>query len=125
MNCNVFTDYKEDGWESMNVYADILVRSLRQMHKKDLSIHVIQNATQISTSIPKNNRLLRLCLRYGVNPLLAPFSQGDINHIVDQSNAHLLRFMDPKKTVVTCHDTIIPYWEEQFDQPASWKRCPR
>lgn len=33
-------------------------------------------------------------------------NQGDVNHISDHSYAGLLRCLDPKKTVVTCHDLI-------------------
>jgi glycosyltransferase involved in cell wall biosynthesis len=125
MKCNIFIDHKEDNWESMYVYANMLIQSLRRTHNKNCSVHVVQNARWLSACLPKENRLFRLGFRYGVNPLFAPFSQGDINHIVDQSNAHLLRFIRPQKTVITCHDTIVPFWDEQFDNPSSWKRSAK
>lgn len=33
--------------------------------------------------------------------------QADIFHIVDHANSHLLRVLDPTRTVVTCHDLML------------------
>jgi glycosyltransferase involved in cell wall biosynthesis len=33
--------------------------------------------------------------------------QSDVFHIVDHANAHLIRVLDPARTVVTCHDLIL------------------
>ena len=42
--------------------------------------------------------------RSAAYPLAAARRQGDINHIVDHSYAHLVHVLDPQRTVVTCHD---------------------
>lgn len=42
--------------------------------------------------------------RYLYYPLKARGHQGDINHIIDHSYGHLVYGLDPKRTVVTCHD---------------------
>jgi len=44
--------------------------------------------------------------RYVLYPLLARGHQGEINHITDQLDSHLLRVLDPSRTVLTCHDLI-------------------
>src|SRR3989338_1826814 len=41
-----------------------------------------------------------------VYPKIAARNQGDINHIIDHSYCGLLKAMDPKRTIVTCHDLI-------------------
>ncbi len=41
-----------------------------------------------------------------IYPPAAGKHQGDVNHICDQSYAGLLKYLDPKRTVVTCHDLI-------------------
>lgn len=33
--------------------------------------------------------------------------EADVFHIVDHANAHLLRALDPSRTVVTCHDLML------------------
>lgn len=50
--------------------------------------------------------------RYILYPQLARSQQGDINHITDQLNSNLLRVLDPKRTVVTCHDLIPLEYEK-------------
>ncbi len=59
---------------------------------------------------PKFARLkphfLRYLSQYAGYPAAAFFSQGDINHILDHSYAHLIHAMNPQKTVVTFHDAI-------------------
>lgn len=59
-------------------------------------------------SVPgtRSSRLLYYFLKEIVYPLAAPSSRGDINHIIDHSYGSLLRFLDPRRTVVTCHDLI-------------------
>jgi len=42
--------------------------------------------------------------RYVKYPLRARFSQGDINHLCDDSMGHLGNFLDRRKTIITCFD---------------------
>ncbi|MFC1548652.1 glycosyltransferase family 4 protein [Candidatus Omnitrophota bacterium] len=39
-----------------------------------------------------------------IYPFIAAKNQGDVNHILDHSYAGLIRFMEKKKTIITCHD---------------------
>lgn len=44
--------------------------------------------------------------RYLVYPRLLKRQQGDLFHLLDHGNAWLIRFLDPARTVVFCHDLI-------------------
>ncbi|UCG34870.1 MAG: glycosyltransferase family 4 protein [Candidatus Omnitrophota bacterium] len=41
-----------------------------------------------------------------VYPKVATNNQGDVNHISDHSYAGLIKYLDPQKTIITCHDLI-------------------
>ena len=44
--------------------------------------------------------------RYLEYPAFASRLQGDIFHVLDHGYSHLLLALDPRRTVVTCHDLI-------------------
>ena len=44
--------------------------------------------------------------RYVLYPRLARRESADVYHILDHGNASLIRYLDPARTVVTCHDLI-------------------
>ncbi|MBI5018952.1 glycosyltransferase family 4 protein [Candidatus Gottesmanbacteria bacterium] len=121
MRVMIYRDYKEEGWESMQVYADNLATSLRRMTKK-LRVDEFVAFPTLSQHLARDNKLFRYVFRFAVNPLFAPRHQGDVNHIIDQANAHLLAVLDPKKTIVTCHDLIVPYWVMHNVHPQTYKK---
>jgi len=47
---------------------------------------------------------------YGYNylyyPLYSRGLQADVNHITEHLNAHLMQWLEPRRTVVTCHDLM-------------------
>lgn len=45
--------------------------------------------------------------RFVVYPRLVRNLKSDINHIVDHGQAYLVGLLDPRRTVVTCHDVIL------------------
>ena len=45
--------------------------------------------------------------RFGSYPRRARGLRADIFHIVDHGQAHLIKSLDPARTVVTCHDLIL------------------
>ncbi|MCL5004201.1 MAG: glycosyltransferase family 4 protein [Patescibacteria group bacterium] len=47
-----------------------------------------------------------------IYPRLAAGNQADVNHILDHSYGHLLNFLDPKRSVVTCHDLMPLIYEK-------------
>lgn len=96
----------------MDVYTDNLAWQVKQC-VPDVVVTRYAAMQPFSSLFSKPHKFMRYCFRYCINPLLAPFHQGDINHIIDQSNAHLLHILDRKKTVITCHDLIVPLWQKE------------
>jgi len=112
LTLSIYTDYKEDRWESMDLYTNLLILSLEKQFAETIKIRR-SLAFENFSSLCRSNKYIRYIFRYIINPLTAPCLQGDINHIVDQSNAHLLRRLNPEKTVITIHDLIVPLWEHE------------
>lgn len=112
MKVTLFRDIPTERWPSMERYADALYYSLCE-----LNVTVTQYAPK--RPFPKlsglANTMLNYAWRLGVYPLLARIYQGDINHIIDHSYAHLLYSLNWHRTVVTCHD-IAPL---VFDPPGT------
>ena len=104
MKVTLFRDMGAEKWYSMDRYADCLQQSLSQ--KNEL------NVSSFSTEPLVGSSIVRELWRTHVYPTFAQFRQGDINHILDHSYAHLLKFLDVKRTVVTCHDLIPLDFEE-------------
>lgn len=105
----------------MQVYADNLASSLRRVNMK-LRVDEFVALPTLSQRFARDNKLFRYVFRFAVNPLFAPRHQGDVNHIIDQANAHLLAVLDPQKTIVTCHDLIVPYWIMHNVRPQTYKK---
>jgi glycosyltransferase involved in cell wall biosynthesis len=103
----LFCDFAEDNRTSMDVYANNLEKSLKLFASDTL------NVTSYIPSIP--DWLIKSYIPQGVKirfarylsyPNQAKKFQGTINHIVDQSYAHLLRSMGSSLTIITVHDLI-------------------
>jgi glycosyltransferase involved in cell wall biosynthesis len=45
--------------------------------------------------------------RFAVYPRLVRNMNADVIHVIDHGQAYLLKSLDPKRTVVTCHDVIL------------------
>lgn len=101
MHVTLFRDLPTEHWWSMERYADELTRALQ---------HIGCNARAYVAARPlarlrgAPNTLANYVWRSTVYPLAARFQQGEVNHIVDHSYAHLLDMLDASRTVVTCHD---------------------
>ncbi|MBI3949807.1 MAG: glycosyltransferase family 4 protein [Acidobacteria bacterium] len=56
--------------------------------------------------VPYLSRALndRFYSRYIIYPRVAKTFQGDVNHVLDHSYGHLLRALNPQRTIVTVHD---------------------
>ena len=85
----------KDETRSMDIYADNLVKNL----SSDFQITRVQPEF---VKFPKKFFLSRY-IKY---PLIAHKYEKDVNHIIDQSYGHLIKKLDPKKTIITCHDLI-------------------
>lgn len=101
----LFRDFIEDGRTSMEVYADGLTKSLSEN---------VGNRFYITEYVPHTSRPLgRLpdefrmrAERYLSYPLQAKRNQGSVNHIIDHAYGHLLRWIDPTRSIVSVHDLI-------------------
>lgn len=122
MNITVFRDYKEEGWESMEVYADQLSRHLSGALKPGDTLRQQVTLPAASRLLAARSKLIRYVFRFGVNPAGSLFVRSDVNHIIDQANSHLLAALPLEKTVITVHDLIVPFWREAHVDMTSWKR---
>jgi glycosyltransferase involved in cell wall biosynthesis len=87
--------------QSMTVYADLLLAHLRDRAGADDSA-----VDYLPPRVAVSPRLARYWSQYVRYQRLAPRAQGDVNHVVDQSYAHLVHALDARRTVVTFHDAI-------------------
>lgn len=101
MKVTVFRDLPTERWWSMERYADELTRALRTF---DCDVESYVLPRPLARWRGSTNALANLAWRSLAYPLTAHFHQGEVNHIIDHSYAHLLTTLDVRRTVVTCHD---------------------
>src|SRR5262245_26324032 len=106
----VCSDFREEGWPSMDRVADRLLASLARDHQEAVA------ATPVCP--PYRRRVSRLLagqtlanVDRGLNRLVdyprhvrALKSSYDVFHVVDHSYSQLVHRLPPERTVVTCHD---------------------
>jgi len=97
-----FTNYEGDGQFSMLRYADELETSLRLYSGSMFELH---------RHAPRHNgksasRTVSRLKKYFEYPYLARRYSGQINHITDHGNSHVIRFLPADRTIITCHDLI-------------------
>jgi len=122
MQVSLFRNIPEEGWRGSERYADNLVRSLQALSPSDpqLSEHWVHKTgfihylRPVFRSLPwlKDHGHDLYFSRYCLYAQRARFWQGQINHVLDHSYAFLVHSLDPRRTVVTCHD-LIPLQHEQ------------
>ncbi len=101
MNVTLFRDLPTEQWWSMERYADELARALECLGCNARAYVAARPLPYLRGAV---NTLANYAWRSLAYPLAARFQQGDINHIVDHSYAHLIDALDASRTVVTCHD---------------------
>lgn len=104
MKVTLFRDMVAEGWRSMDRYADCLKSELGKNNELEI------NEFRVEPPLPSSK--VKMLWRSRVYPFFSKFSQGSVNHVLDHSYAHLLNYLDSKKTVVTCHDLIPLEYEE-------------
>ncbi|MFH1895942.1 MAG: glycosyltransferase family 1 protein [bacterium] len=100
----------------MERYADALASELKIQNKK---LKVKEFGFSVPSPLFSGRR--KFFWRLGVYPFLAQCAQGDINHIIDHSYARAIKYLDPKKTVITCHDLIPLSFEKDSQAMAIFK----
>jgi glycosyltransferase involved in cell wall biosynthesis len=101
MTITLFRDLPTEGWPSMERYADELTAALKDLGA-DAQPFVAPRPG--STLNGRSAALANYAWRSLVYPWAARRHQGRLNHILDHSYAHLLNSLDPRRTIVTCHD---------------------
>jgi len=98
---------------SMDVYAQNLFQNLCKL--SDFNIQLFRPE---DLRIPLVGKYLTFWIYY---PFVAQRQKADINHIIDHSLSHLIYGLDPKKTIITCHDLIgleipdsTPFWKRRI-----------
>lgn len=109
MKVTLFRDMRAEGWYSMDRYADCLKREY-QRFSLAFSEFCVEPAVKAAR--------VKMFWRGQIYPFLAGFHQGEVNHVLDHSYAHLLNHLNPQKTVVTCHDLIPLEYEENKEARA-------
>lgn len=103
----LFRDFLNDNRVSMEIYADQLENALKPFSKNFINIK--SYTPVISKWLSKCNLPFGISMRYDryfSYPNQAKKNQGKINHIIDQSYAHLLNKINSKQTIITVHDLI-------------------
>lgn len=136
LDVTLFRPLAEEYRISMGQYADHLGRSLSALPACDVRVRDFtptMPAWLARTPLPAGVRLR--AARSLAYPLQARAAEGTINHIVDHTYAHLLRALDPRRSVVTVHDLMplvgwsgavpgytYPHYPLLFRLAASWLR---
>ena len=106
-------DYREEGWPSMDLVADVLLHQLRHCHATKVeAYHVCPPFRRVIGRFPslKNHKRAfnfdRLLNRFCLYPhyLQKYRNQFDLFHVMDHSYAHLVHVLPADRTIVTCND---------------------
>jgi glycosyltransferase involved in cell wall biosynthesis len=101
-------NYRDDQQPSMRLYADRLGDALTQ-----LPVNVVRVAPsglvpdQWRTRSSVWAKIDTYAGRFAVYPRLVRKLNADVIHIVDHGQGYLLGHLDPRRTLVTCHDVIL------------------
>ena len=108
-----------DAQWSMLQYGEYLQRGLQAASGRRLEILLRSPDTRWIGSGIRSGRIGRAAGMYASRhffyPLMIRKKEACLHHVLDQGNASLMRWLDPEKTIVTCHD-LIPMVLE------SWKK---
>lgn len=109
----IVSDYLEEGWPSMDLVADMLVRGLAARREDGLAVtqlrpRLVARFTRIggaggSKHLFNADRILNRFVDYP-RFLRARRNEFDLFHIVDHSYSHLVSVAGPERSIVTCHD---------------------
>jgi glycosyltransferase involved in cell wall biosynthesis len=109
MRVNMLKNTSLDYSRSMRIYSSNLVHHLRKLNGLEINEMSIKG-----TKLPFIKDILSKDLFY---PIYARLKEGNnVNHITDHSYGALAYLLDPKKTIVTCHDLAAL----ELPQQSSW-----
>jgi glycosyltransferase involved in cell wall biosynthesis len=101
-------NYRDEQQPSMRLYADRLGDALL---RREIAVTRIRPPGVVPAPWRSRsalwNKIDGYAGRFVVYPRLLPQLRGDIVHIVDHGQGYLASRLDPRRTVVTCHDVIL------------------
>jgi len=101
-------NYRDELQASMRLYADHLGFALC---RRGISVTRVRPPTIVPDAWYRRSaawaKLDSYLGRYAVYPRLVRNLDVDLVHIVDHGMGHLLGGLDPRRTIVTCHDVIL------------------
>ncbi|MBU4478997.1 MAG: glycosyltransferase, partial [Candidatus Omnitrophica bacterium] len=107
---NLLTNYAGDAQYSMLSYAAQIEKSLRLYFTDSCQINIFTpRGAGFGKSISSNligRKIDSYWNRFVKHPVIAGKISGGINHITDHNNSYLIKYLDSRQTVVTCHDLI-------------------
>src|SRR5215471_12507525 len=108
MRVAILHNYDDDRQPSMRLYAEHLGGALVRQGMQVLRVRpptVVPGAWQArSATWAKVDNYLG---RFVVYPRVVRDLRADVTHIIDHGQAYLIGRLDPRRTVVTCHDVIL------------------
>jgi glycosyltransferase involved in cell wall biosynthesis len=114
----ILRDFKEDRRMSMEIYADLLLTSLK-------TIDTFEVDGYIPTVPPLFNNLIGMRIaRYLFYPMQVIGKKASLYHIIDPGYSHLINIIDKEKTIVTVHGLLpILMWKGKV-QGIARRRIP-
>lgn len=120
INLTLFSRPESYKTMSMEVYTYNLFKNI-----KNFSGFNVQLFKPEDSKIPLVGKYFTMWLYY---PNIVKRQKADVNHILDHSLSHLTDSLDPKRTVITCHDLVgleepksSPFWKRS----SFWKNIIR
>lgn len=104
----VLHNYRDEQQPSMRLYADRLGQALLRRGVQVTRVRppgIVPNEWRRRSATW--NKVDGYVGRFAVYPRLLPSVKGDIVHVVDHGQGYLVGGLDPRRTVVTCHDVIL------------------
>ncbi|RPJ60524.1 MAG: hypothetical protein EHM24_27130, partial [Acidobacteria bacterium] len=130
LRVGVVCDLASEGWPSMDLVADMLVRHLAAHDagaieavplRPELGRPHVWSGPRPPLSLASARRMVDRYWRYPgwLGRMAAGF---DVFHVVDHSYAHLVHVLPAERTVVTCHD--VDAFRALFDPACRESRLP-
>jgi glycosyltransferase involved in cell wall biosynthesis len=123
MKVTIFADLKAEKRVSMDVYSDNLFKHLVKIYSAQNNFSLFRGPMYSSSIsilvervLDKSSFLGKRISRYILYTMSAKKSKNEINHITD--HAFLVHFLNPKNTVVTCHDLIPLVMDRMYGRSA-------
>ncbi|MFW6124632.1 MAG: glycosyltransferase, partial [Pirellulales bacterium] len=112
MKIVLFADLKAENWHSMDRYAECVARCLQTYGSNGRQIELFwpdradrrsDDQRVVKTRPFVENARLGFA-RYVAYCWQARAARGELNHVLDHTYAHVVHFLPPERTIVTCHD---------------------